>query len=274
MLVAARTNAANSGVGESPAAVCSGVTKRVLILGLGFGSWISGCVRDNPAFDRESGVELADDTDPGESGEAPGDGDGESSTDDPTDPTDGDCTPGTSCGPCQVCDEAGACVIDVGAVCDGAALHCADYLYGPVESTCYRLTDISLASRCSEQGVCKPPPASECPLEQGMSHFACDPACVTNLDGCTRYASANEIEMSAMCSVNGEATPMCHPVCTGGNLATVQRHGCDTGECAPIGGPTACEPYLCNEQDTGCFEACETDAQCADPYTCSVPACG
>jgi hypothetical protein len=257
------------------------VAKRGAILGLGLS--LFACKMDNPAFDLESGAELADEsrgtdstdptdpTDQGESDEAPGDGDGEpseSSTDDPTDPTEGECTPGTSCGPCKICDETSECVIDVGGPCDGPTLHCADYLFGASESSCYRLTDVELVGRCSEQGTCESSKPSECPLEKGALHFACDGACVTNVEGCSPYAAASEVEMSAMCSVNGESTAMCTSKCTDGIQAVVQDFGCVTGECAPLGEAALCGPYACDEQEVACLESCETVSDCNEQFTC------
>jgi hypothetical protein len=268
-------------------AVSSGVTRRLAIFGLGVGISLTAlaCKMDNPAFDFDGGTELADETrgsdssNPSESGESPGDGDGdgddepsESSTDDPTDPTDptdGECTPGTSCGPCQICDDTGECVIDVGGHCDGPTLNCGDYLAGPADSICYRLTDVELVGRCSEQGVCESAKPSECPPEKGAVHFACDPACVTDLQGCTPFAKAGDIKMEAMCAVGGETTQACTGKCTAGIEAVAQGFGCVAGECMPLGDAQFCGPYLCDEQGLECLEACETVSECTDQFTCA-----
>src|SRR5690606_30990901 len=107
----------------------------------------------------------ADGTEPSESDESVGDGDGEpGESEGPSETTAGDCQPGTSCGPCQICDDAGECVIDVGGPCDGPTLSCGDYLYGVEETTCHRLSKVELAGRCSEQGSCESADPSECPL--------------------------------------------------------------------------------------------------------------
>lgn len=269
-------------------AVSSGVTRRLRICGLGVGiSFIAlACKMDNPAFDFDDGTELADETrgsdssNPNDSAESPGDGDGEPSesssddpTDDPTDPTDGECTPGTSCGPCQICDDTGECVIDVGGPCDGPKLDCGDYLFGVSESICYRLADVALAGHCSEQGVCESAKPSECPLEKGAVHFACDPVCVTNLQGCTPFGKAGEIKMQAMCAVGGEPTQACTSKCTAGIQAVVQGHGCVAGECMPLGQAEFCGPYLCDEQGIACLDACETTSDCADQFTCQESQC-
>lgn len=251
----------------------------------GFGCLALACTMNNPAFDLERDSDLADETrgtdstnpdESDDSSESLGDGDGEpseSSSDDATDPTDGDCIAGSSCGPCQICDDDGECVIDVGRQCEGPTLHCADFLFGVSETTCYTLADVALAGRCSEQGACESSLPSECPLEKGVVHFACDAGCVTNLDACTPFSKASEVEMSAMCSVDGEPGPACTPKCTDGIQSLVQSYGCVVGECQPLGAVALCGAYACNEQGTACLEACELISDCAEPFTCVDQQC-
>ena len=104
-------------------------------------------------------------------------------------------------------------------------------------------------------------------------HFACDPACVSNLDACTQFGKAAEVEMSAMCLVNGEQGPSCKSLCANGVQSLVGAHGCVQGECQPLGMVTLCEGYLCDEQGMACLESCETDAQCSQQFTCVDTQC-
>ena len=251
------------------------MTCRVVILGLGLS--LLACRMDNPAFDLDSGAELSDETRGSDSTVSPGDGDGDGepseSSESSSETTDGDCAPGSSCGPCQICDEAGECVIDVGGVCDGPALHCADYLYGASETACYRLADVTLAGRCSEQGLCESSLPSECPLEKGAVHFACDGACVTNIDSCAPLAKASEVEMSAMCLVEGEQGPGCTSKCANGIESVIENHGCVLGECQPLGAVSFCEGYVCDEQRVSCLESCETDTHCSQDFICAEGQC-
>ncbi|HLT37671.1 MAG TPA: hypothetical protein VK034_15365 [Enhygromyxa sp.] len=261
------------------------MSRRVIIIGLGL--LALACKMDNPEFDLGRDTAVTDESGDGDpttadessesrsdngDGDGDGDGDGEGDGDGDGETTDGGCTLASDCGTCQSCEQ-GQCVSDVGAPCDGPSTHCAEYLYGESGGLCYRLSAVTLDGRCSEQGLCEPSPASDCPYEQGEVHFACEEACVTNPAGCTKYTVASEVDASAMCAVEGQPGPGCTSACTGGNQPVVQLHGCVEGECSPLGAAQYCVGYLCNEQGVACFDACETDAQCAEQFHCFSSQC-
>jgi hypothetical protein len=104
-------------------------------------------------------------------------------------------------------------------------------------------------------------------------HFACDAACVTNVDACMQFGKATELEMSAMCLVDGESTPTCTSKCANGIESLIENHGCVTGECTGLGPVSFCEGYTCDEQRVACLESCETDAQCSEQFTCFSSQC-
>jgi hypothetical protein len=257
---------------------------RVLLAGL----WLPACQMNNPAFDgsdddvADLGEGTGDTLDSGELGESVGESDSTSestsegmddvdtsSSDNPdgtSSTTDADCTPGTPCGACHVCDEQGACVPDVGADCDGDVLHCGDYLFGSEEGICYRLAETALLGSCSEQGECKAPSAGICPMVKGEVHFACDPVCVTDPLGCAPGAFAADVDMAAMCVIQGFG-PGCHPTCSNENNSVVQQQTCSFGECM-FAFQQICNPYACNPETVTCFGACENDLECAQGFTC------
>jgi hypothetical protein len=256
------------------------MTSRASVLALGLSAL--ACRMDNPAFDGgdeladagEGSDDLVDSGDLEESGTNTGTtsstddamDDVDSSTDaidDTSSTTDPACTPGTTCGTCHVCDEVGDCVPDVGATCDENVLQCGDYLYGKEESTCYRLAETVLLGSCSEGGECVPPQVDICPFVKGEVHFACDPVCVTNQEGCEHGAFAANVDVSSMCAVQGE-TNGCHPVCL---ESAIQIYGCVTGLCESLG-QDFCEPYACDPIFTECFVSCELPSDCAEGYTC------
>jgi hypothetical protein len=237
---------------------------------------VLGCTMDNPAFglERDVGADESGDGDPTRPDSSSssttattssGDGDGDSST------TDGGCLAGTPCGPCHVCDDVGECVPDVGAVCEGSKIHCAEYLYGGEGGTCFTLPDVVLDSRCDMSGQCKTPTQQACPLESGGVHFACDPACVTNQQACAPFALAADVGMAAMCAVKGPG-PDCHNTCSN-DTSTVTHYTCNVGECVGLGIIELCEPYACNADGAFCYDSCQSDLQCAGLYSCIQGVC-
>lgn len=256
---------------------------RTSVLALGFGS--IACRMDNPAFE-DGADEVGDDgdsdgtTDSGEASESAstttndGMDDVDSSSDAPDDTsgtTDSDCTPGTQCGTCHVCDMAGDCVPDPGGTCDEAVLHCGDYLYGAEEGTCYRLVETPLLGTCSEQGECEGLAPNVCPVVKGEVHFACDPVCVTNEDGCEPGALAAVVDMADMCAVDSP-TPNCKPTCSNENESAIEIYGCLTGECTHLG-EDFCNPYACNAETVACFVFCELPSECAQGFVCENSDC-
>lgn len=241
----------------------------VLTVGLG----LIACRMDNPAFD-----DVGDDVDGSDgttdSSESTSAGTSASTDDVGTSPdatdtagtTDADCMPGTQCGTCHVCDMAGDCVPDAGASCDEAVLHCGDYLYGAEEGTCYRLVETPLLGTCTEQGECQGLAPNVCPVVKGEVHFACDPVCVTNLQGCQPGALAAVVDLADMCAVDSQ-TSACKPTCSNENESAIEIYGCLTGECAYLGADF-CNPYACNVDTVACFVGCELPSECAQGFVC------
>lgn len=258
-----------------------------------FGLVSLACTMDNPAFNLERGSGAADESGDGDpsgpegssesnddkhgDGDPSGDGDGEPSGDGDGEPnesstTDGDCTLGVSCGPCQICDQNGECVPDVGAPCEEAQTHCGEFLYGMEGSSCYRFADVTIDGHCNAQGACEPSPATQCPNQLGETHFECDPACLKDGDGCPKYGNPLDAKLSDMCVVGGLPGPDCKTVCSNESGSALKNYACFEGQCNYLG-EQSCGNYACNVQNLSCYPTCQGPLQCAQGFNCNNQQC-
>ena len=188
----------------------------------------------------------------------------------PGDTTDapGACTPGEACGACRVCDDAGTCVVDVGAPCDGPTIQCADFLWGYMDGTCYRLAAMELGARCDAFGECSSPGVQACAADQGEPQVVCDPSCVDAAASCVPNAAAETVSVDSMC-VTGGFGPDCAPSCFNGSYSQFSYRACDDGACTPVTAKDIdCGAYSC--ESGACNTSCQDQLDCAMFYACDM----
>ncbi len=238
------------------------------------------CRMDNPAFN--DGDELAEGETAGtsEAGTEAGsseagtseagettttDADGSSTDADGSTNADGS-TDGTSCGgcePCHVCDENLAeCVPTPDAPCEEAGIDCSDYLFGPVEGTCYSLAANMLAGKCSPEGTCEPRSHTECPNVKGEPQ--CDYECIGDQFQCEAFAATSDL--LSHCVDNGPG-PFCDSDFCFDSIIGYKQ--CLGGFCEDFEFDD-CFPYACSIDTLSCIESCDGPPDCALGSMCDL----
>lgn len=185
------------------------------------------------------------------------------------------CVPRTGetepCGECQACDATGVCAIDEGGPCDGPAIDCTEYLSGLDGQSC-RAAAGEAGPTCNGLGECEPADPSEC-TEPGDPVVSCDVQCIDNRAACAAGALISSVSHDAMCVLdqdNGMCPGTCFLVTSVYSYYEYTERACgSSGQCDAQGEAAECGNYNC-ELGSGCFDTCQTNAQCFGSSTCDM----
>ena len=219
----------------------------------------------------EGSVCVPDDGSEGSAGTSSATGDAETGSETVASSVDssGSETGACSCPACHTCDDSGACVVDVGASCEGDALECSDFLFGYEEGVCYRLAAGSVSPTCGADGTCRAATPQQCASKKGEAAVECDDGCVDAPELCDTYDPASTVDLETLCVTRGPG-PGCGDTCFNGSGSELYHNACMAGHCTTMS-IEGCNAYAC--EDLMCRTDCVDGSDCAQLYFCSMGTC-